>query len=462
MNQPTAMLDPKFKNLVAKIEQGDCVLVLGPRIAAPLQASALTVPMDDYFAGKLCDDLDQAAGAPEDLRRTITRYEREKGAAACRSLMQQLAGELGEHTTDLHLDLATLPFRLILAATPDRMMVQALRAQGKTHAREAYYDYCRSTSADVSSAKLTAEAPLVYSMFGRHDHPESMVLNDKNLLDYLVNITRESPALPDVVRATLRDSKTVFLFVGFGFANWWLRLLLKVLEVTGVENRALSLALEDSRAFDAASASENMGFFGLLGIDIQSRDLNALAKHLASSIRQTQAAQAALPAPAVTASDRFHKSPLVFLSYAREDEGHVELLRLKLAQRGITAWQDVQNLRAGQNWEDQINRVVKGADYFVFVQTENMDERERLREDGVYNRELKRALKRMEDKPGGTTFLFHVTVGNCRQRPEPELSELHRIAVDTDAGMEQLAKDIAASYLDTVPASRPTLAAQGR
>ena len=176
------MLDRKFNSLVAKIEQGDCVLVLGPRIAAPAQATALTVPIDDYFAGKLSEDLDQAASAPQDLRRTITRYEREKGSAACRSLMQELAGELDEHTTDLHLDLATLPFRLILAATPDRMMVKALRAQGKPQAREAYYDYCRSTSADVSSAKLTAEAPLVYSMFGRHDHPESMVLNDKNLL----------------------------------------------------------------------------------------------------------------------------------------------------------------------------------------------------------------------------------------------------------------------------------------
>ena len=105
--------------------------------------------------------------------------------------------------------------------------------------------------------------------------------------------------------------------------------------------------------------------------------------------------------------------------------------------------------------------MVTRADYFVFVQTENMDERDRMREDGVYNRELKWALKRMEDKPGGTTFLFHVTVGNCRQRPELQLSDLHCIAVDTDAGIEQLARDIAASYLDAAPAPA-SRATQGR
>ena len=99
----------------------------------------------------------------------------------------------------------------------------------------------------------STDQPIVYSLFGRHDRPESMVLTDKNLLEYLVRLTKASPPLPDPVRATLRASSTLFLFVGFGFTNWWLRLLLKVLDVTGVENRSLSLALEDSSSFAAAA-----------------------------------------------------------------------------------------------------------------------------------------------------------------------------------------------------------------
>lgn len=461
MNPPSSVPEKKFNSLVAKIQQGNCVLVLGPRIPAPGALACEAVLIDDYLAGKLCAELGETAAVALDLRRAIARYERHKSAAACRGLVQELVAELDAHCTDLHLDLASLPFQLILSATPDRMMAGALRAQGKPGLREAYYDYCRSTVDDSQLLPPSVAAPLVYSLFGRHDHPESMVLNDKNLLDYLVNITRESPALPDTVRAILRAPPTVFLFVGFGFANWWLRLLLKVLEVTGVENRTLSLALEDSRAFDAASTSDNQGYFESLDIYIQSRELGAWAKELvASSGRQAQAAQALLPPAAPVAGTGAAPGPLVFLSYAREDADAVDRLRQALARRGVTAWQDVQNMYAGQNWEQQLNRVVKRADYFVFVQTDNMDERDRQRRDGVYNRELDWALERMRDKPYGTPFLFHVTVGPCRPRPEPQLARLHRIAVDSDAGTAQLVDAIVAAHHDASAApqrdARPT------
>lgn len=451
MTPPTAAPDRKLSGLIAKLQQGDCVLVLGPRVAMPPELAPPATPIDDYFAGKLVEELGDAATEAPNLRRSIARYERERSASACRSLVQELASELDAHSTDLHRDLAALPFRLILSATPDRMLVNALAEQGK-QPREAYYDYGRAV--DIAMALPGAETPLVYSMFGRHDHPESMVLNDKNLLDYLVNITRESPSLPDVVRATLRAPATVFLFVGFGFANWWLRLLLKVLEVTGVENRGVSLALEDSSSFEAAGSADNKGFFEALGIFIQARDWNAWARELASSYRQTQlkqvqlaaqaqqAAAAQPDAPAAGASG----GPLVFLSYAREDAEQVARLRASLLQRGCRVWQDLQNLYAGQHWEDQLMRVVKRVDYFVFVQTENMDQRDQRRQDGVYNRELRWALERMEDMPYGATFLMHVTLGNCRHRPEPQLAKLHRIAVDSEAGAAQLVTAVLRSF----------------
>src|SRR6185369_5496158 len=161
------------------------------------------------------------------------------------------------------------PFRLVLMATADRMMVNALNGAGKS-AQEACYNYCHGVAAESPLTLPTSDKPIVYSLFGRHDYAESMVLNDKNLLDYLVRVIKESPPLPDAVRATVRAPSTVFLFVGFGFHNWWLRLLLKVLEMTGVENRAISLALEDA-SFDAAVAEEHKAFFESVGIYIQAR-----------------------------------------------------------------------------------------------------------------------------------------------------------------------------------------------
>jgi hypothetical protein len=274
-----------------------------------------------------------------------------------------------------------------------------------------------------------------------------MVLTDKNLLDYLVGITRESPALPDPVRATLRAPSTVFLFMGFGFTNWWLRLLLKVLEVTGVENRALSLALEDSASFTAAASGDNNTFFRSVGIHIESKDWNALASSLAAEYRAR--------APRPTAHEMFaaqrgpgdpRAAPVAFVSYASEDRDQVDALRLALQDRGVAVWQDHQNLRGGQNWEDRITRLIRDVDYFVFVQTENMDRRDQQRRDGVYNRELKLALDRLRDQPFGSVFVVHVTIGTCRPRPEPELARLHRIAIDTPDGVDQLAAAIRESF----------------
>lgn len=469
--QPAAPLESRFRGLLAKIDDGNCVLVLGPRITAPREVAGDDVPIDEYFAARLRADLGDTGSAPMDLRHAIAVYSA-RSPAACRSLMQALAAEFDGHTTDLHLNLASLRFRLILSATPDRMMAQALRAKGKTGVQEACYNYFRRPPAVVSLREPSVDEPIVYSLFGRHDLPESMVLDDKNLLDYLVAITRDIPALPDAVRAVLCASDTLFLFVGFGFTSWWLRLLLKVLTVTGVENRGLSLALEDKSTYEAAIASEDKGFFEPLGIDIQARDWNALAKELAArSSPAPLAAPAGRPAP-VTATGLSNMGaaapggaaagrPLVFLSYASEDVDRVNDLRDVLQRRGITVWQDKQNLRVGQYWDNLIARIIGDADFFVFVQTDRMDERDRKHLKGVYNRELKRAIKLLEDLPGFTEFLFHVTVGECGPRPEPELESVHRIAVDSEAGREQLAQAILDAYQEVAVGSRSAAAAAG-
>jgi hypothetical protein len=289
------------------------------------------------------------------------------------------------------------------------------------------------------------------------------VLTDKNLLDYLVGITRESPALPDPVRATLRAPSTVFLFMGFGFTNWWLRLLLKVLEVTGVENRALSLALEDSASFNASASGDNNTFFRSVGIHIESKDWNALARSLAAEYCARAPRPTAQAAFAAQRSEgESSRAPLVFLSYASDDRDQVDALRVALQDRGVAVWQDHQNLRGGQNWEDRITRLIRDVDYFVFVQTEHMDRRDQERRDGVYNRELKLALDRLRDQPYGSVFVVHVTIGACRTRPEPELAKLHRIALDAPEGIDALAQSIRGSFAETAAGQSAGTASRSR
>jgi len=446
MDPRSSVLPARCGGLVNKIHAGECVLVLGPRVAMPAAICPDGhTPIDDYLCQKLAEELGDDGGGSCNLRAVLTHCEEKAGASTLRSVFQGLVGELDQHTTDLHRDLASLPIRLVLLATPDRMMFNAFREVGKTGVREAYYDYCSKSGADVPLSLPSSDKPIVYSLFGRHDHPESMVLTDKNLLEYLVQLTKESPPLPDSVRATLRAPSTLFLFVGFGFAYWWLRLLLKVLQVTGVENRLLSLALEDTNTF--SSDQENKGFFESAGIYIQAGDWAALATELAARYRAdvSRGGESSKPPVQSATPDR---CPLVFLSFASEDREMVTALAHGLQERGVSVWQDSQNLRAGQNWEERIPECIKRVDYFVFVQTENMDRRDAAGVDGVYNRELKLALARVADKPYGAVFIFHVVVGQCRIRPEPELAPIQRFQLDA-SGVDALATRIRESFTPT-------------
>jgi len=437
------MLERRFHGLVAKIHGGECVLVLGPRVPIACPHGGSTLALDDYLSSRLLEDLGVQGTC--DRRTAVARYERERNASACRSFVEQIVSELDDCVTTLHRNLASLPFRLVLSATPDRIMGNAFRAAGKHDVQEACYDYCRSLAAESMLSAPTSARPIVYSLFGRHDLPESMVLNDKNLLDYLVRIIRESPPLPDAVRATLRAPSTVFLFVGFGFTNWWLRLLLKVLEVIGVENRALSLALEDASSLDSPLSAESRAFFESAGIFIQTRDdWSSLAAQLADDFRTSMPPKAAATPPG--SAWRSTTGPRVFLSYASDDAATAQVVRERLEQRGIAVWLDKQQLRGGQNWRYQIERVVSSVDYFVFLQSETMDARDALRQDGVYNWELKEALARQSTRPYGSTFVVHVTHGRCRERPEPELRALHRLPCDSDDQLENLARALLANH----------------
>jgi hypothetical protein len=447
MDSRSSLIPARCAGLVNKINAGECVLVLGPRIAMPAAISGNdATSIDEYLTRKLLEDLDDTSSPPTSLRDALTRYEQRVGASALRGVFQQLVSAIDGQTTQLHRDLASLPFRLVLVATPDRMMSTAFHEAGKTEVREAHYDYCRGLASDMALSLPSFDKPIVYSLFGRHDRPESMVLTDKNLLDYLVRITKESPPLPDPVRATLRAPSTLFLFVGFGFTNWWLRLLLKVLDIIGVENRSLSLALEDPNSFAATATRENKGFFESAGIYIQAGDWSALAGELAARYREAarrETARPKAPPPGVSGAGR---SPLVFLSYASEDADAVNALRGGLEDRGISVWQD------------KIAEFIKRVDYFVFVQTENMDRRDERRQDGVYNHELKLALKRSEDRPYGAVFVLHVTVGQCQPRPEPELGAIHRFRLDSDGAVDSLANQILESFVSNPPAAAATTA----
>lgn len=55
----------------------------------------------------------------------------------------------------------------------------------------------------------------------------------------------------------------------------------------------------------------------------------------------------------------------IFLAHAKEDNEAVRSLHRRLEESGYTPWMDEINLRAGERWEDVIERVISESDIFL-------------------------------------------------------------------------------------------------
>ncbi|HAO20607.1 MAG TPA: hypothetical protein DCQ37_09125, partial [Desulfobacteraceae bacterium] len=73
--------------------------------------------------------------------------------------------------------------------------------------------------------------------------PESLVMTENDLLDFLVSVISKAPGLPASITSELNSTDKNFLFLGFGFKHWYLRILLHVLAGNS-HKKSRSFALE--------------------------------------------------------------------------------------------------------------------------------------------------------------------------------------------------------------------------
>jgi TIR domain/SIR2-like domain len=415
-----------------------CVLVLGPRVAIRANDPDRR-PLDELLARELYaslgEQLSEAPILPPSLRRAADLYYRQQGRTDLEVTAQDFYARQGLSPTDFHCDLARLPFKLCISASPDSMMLTAFREADKAP-HKGYYRFRPPSYARLSSP--TAEQPLVYYLFGHHDDRESLVLTEADLIDFLVAIVGANPPVPDQVRSILADPDASFLFLGFGFHNWYLRVLLKVMGVYGHRNKAI--AFEDSQFFDHPDREQAIAFFSDdRRIDFRPLRWELFARQLrevyqASLARQTTETTSAPVRPAPNA-------PRAFLSYASQDREAVRALAERLEARGVWVWRDEQDLRAGDRWSqvllDVINRKVE---YVIVVQTPSMTTAIR----GVFHREIQAALAREaemgEFEGEKLRFVIPVKIGDCALLSS--LKGFHVIDVSTAAGVDSLVQSI--------------------
>lgn len=420
-----------WKKLLYGIEQGECTLFLGPELPMTSEAGESGVPAR-ILASRLSAGLDSDGAIRTDklagnLARLAQRFVAQEDEVGLEMELAQWHEELKEQPSQLHDDLAALPFRLIVTSGHDPLMESALLRAGKSPAIERYH--FRGKNKDLLP-EPTVEAPVLFHLYGNVAEPSSVVMTETQLLDFLAKLISGDPPLPNDLNAALTNGR-LFLFLGFGLRQWYLRILLHVLKVLRRGSRSLAVeALEES----AGKVFENSVLFYRenFKMDVFQSDVGEFACELRSRYvpppsakgAQDGAPSAATPATASTAAAIGSK---VFICHASEDAETAREIHDALKRAGLEPWLDKESLRGGDLWDDHIEATITEVDYFVVLNSRALDAKSRAA--SYVNKEIKKALEAEELRLLGS-FIIPVTVDETPLLKP--LSKYHAIDLEAD------------------------------
>lgn len=384
----------EWDKLVYGIERGECILFLGPRLPLDRGDGLRRIPAED-LATRLLEQLDEQTGAranieSQNLARVSQRFLAQGAEVDLEMEITRWHDCLREQTSILHADLAALPFRLILTSSLDPLMEMALRRAGKEPWVERYHYKGKNKPL---LPEVTDKTPLLYHLYGHVPEPTSVVITETQLLDFLVALISKDPPLPNDLNAALTNGK-LFLFLGFGLHQWYLRILLHVLKVLRRGSRSFAVELGDS-SFEASAEDAVLFYRQNFKVDLYKADIFEFVKELRSRCTSPPTVTSATLGTSEPSEVATPTGTKVFICHASEDKAKAREIHDHLSRAGFDPWLDKEALRGGDHWDELIESTIEKVDYFVVLNSQNLQ----IKSQGAsyVNKEIKVAL-RAEDR----------------------------------------------------------------
>ncbi|MFL5384388.1 MAG: toll/interleukin-1 receptor domain-containing protein [Longimicrobiaceae bacterium] len=420
------MTDEDWEMLLFTIRTGNCILLLGPEVSTDVvqgQRKTRTSILANQLADKLgrTDILDR-----DNLAHVAQLYASAVSKTDLKLTTAQFYRQSAAQPNPVYAELANLPFGLIVSATHDDAMEKALGGQ-KPFSMD-WYSFKGDRKDIVPS--YSQDRPLVYHLYGSVQEPQSLVISENDLLDFLVAIISKTPALPSNISSEFRSPDKCFLFLGFGFRQWYLRILLHVLQEDKRNSR--SFAFEEIAAQDDSSLQHAIVYYK------EKYKLGVYAMEPGAFVIELGRRYQAQPADAsVSAYVPTEDQPTVFICHANEDKEYAGRLSAELKQHGMRPWLDREALEGGDRWDELIRRTIRRqVDYFVVLQSRTMD-RKTI---GYLNREIELAIDRQKEYRFPARFIIPAKIEECEGLEE--LADLQQVDLRTPAGVTDLVRII--------------------
>jgi hypothetical protein len=431
-----------WDKLLYGIEGGECILFLGPDVPVEWSDGSRQVP-EQSLAIRLLQALDDDGLSgldvqASDLAWIAQRFVAREDEVSLEMQLRRWHQEWLDRSSKLHDALAALPFRLIVTSGLDPLMETALRRAGKRPAVERYH--YRGRNQELLPEPAMAE-PLLFHLYGRVNEPASVVLTELQLLDFLARLISRDPPLPNDLNAALTHGR-LFLFVGFGLKQWYLRVLFHVLKVLRPDSRGF--ALETLEAGLARTTTRDASIFFYrdnFKMDFVRGDplqfVCELRDRYVASGGDDRLAAAGLAGDSTAAASRANGGATVFICHASEDKKKASEVHDALKRARLEPWLDQDALRGGDRWDELIGATIEKVDYFVVLNSKALAAKSR--EASYVNKEIKRALQADDLRLVGR-FIVPATIDETPLL-EP-LARFHAVDLRRPEGMSELVRAI--------------------
>lgn len=236
------------EEIVSRFKDEDCVFLLGPSLVRDKMGGPLQSGLIRYFREKqleIEEDMDSLYSCKKQIKTRAYNYLKEYY-------------KNNSEPTNPYKQLARLPCHLYVSINPDLLMSQALDDYGVTHE----FKYYVKGQPPEEVINPTAEKPLLYNLFGCLDSQQSLIFTYDDLIQYMFSIISMEFKLPQNLRDALKSSR-YFIFIGFDFEQWYLRLLLNLF----LDESKLSIALESGNRTQDKLRTFYAGHYGLEFVD---------------------------------------------------------------------------------------------------------------------------------------------------------------------------------------------------
>ena len=227
----------QWNNLLEALENGSCIVLLGPMVSTVADGG---LPLAAQFAKELSETLEdeEVTFDPSDehnLTYIMQRFMTIDGVTSsdpgyeAKKFYEKHDGQINS----IQKLIADLPVSLVINTSPDDGIVQALKQAGKYKTIHAWYNYHQEEYPEIEIP--TPDAPLVYNLFGHYKDPQSLVLTESDQVEFVANVVKDQPPLPPKLLRQFDSFKT-YLFLGFDWEQWNLRLILQSLNLEKESN----------------------------------------------------------------------------------------------------------------------------------------------------------------------------------------------------------------------------------